>query len=141
MPVCHRGVATSLTIRLLHNPEKIVGPYVKPGMTVMGMGWFSIIMATMVGNQGRMIAVDLARRIVAAGEEVEVADRIQTHKCEADRLGIEGQADFALAFMMVHEVPDQRRLLGEICGCPIVPTNRPISRGQVLFEGLCPRRP
>jgi 2-polyprenyl-3-methyl-5-hydroxy-6-metoxy-1,4-benzoquinol methylase len=32
--------------RLLHNPEKIVGPYVQPGMTVMdvgcGMGIFSI---------------------------------------------------------------------------------------------------
>ena len=32
-------------------------------------------------------------------------------------LGLDTQADFALAFMMVHEVPDQRRLLGEIHGC------------------------
>ena len=25
--------------RLLHNPKKILGPYVKPGMTVMDFGW------------------------------------------------------------------------------------------------------
>jgi len=35
--------------RLLHNPEKIVGPYVASGITVMdvgcGMGLFSIAMA------------------------------------------------------------------------------------------------
>src|SRR5271157_3617422 len=50
-------------------------------------------------------------------EEAGVADRIQTHKCEQNRLGVDAQADFALAFMMVHEVPDQRRLLGEIQAC------------------------
>lgn len=45
----------------------------------------------------------LHRRAKKAG----VADRIQTHKCEHDRLGVEIQVDFALAFMMIHEVPDQ----------------------------------
>jgi cyclopropane fatty-acyl-phospholipid synthase-like methyltransferase len=43
--------------RLLHNPEKILGPYVKPGMTVMdvgcGMGFCSIAMAKMVGEDGK----------------------------------------------------------------------------------------
>ena len=32
-------------------------------------------------------------------------------------MGVDVQADFALAFMMIHEVPDQRRLLGEIHAC------------------------
>ena len=50
-------------------------------------------------------------------EQAGVADRIQVHHCEQDRLGVQSQADFALAFMMVHEVPDQRRLLGEIHDC------------------------
>ena len=40
--------------RLLHNPEKIIGPYVRPGMTVMdvgcGMGFCSIAMAKIVGD-------------------------------------------------------------------------------------------
>jgi ubiquinone/menaquinone biosynthesis C-methylase UbiE len=111
--------------RLLHNPEKIVGPYVKPGMTVMdigcGMGLFSIAMAKLVGNQGRVIAVDLQQKMLDVlrrrAQRTGVADRIQLHKCEHDRLGINAQTDFALAFMMVHEVPDQRWLLGEIQAC------------------------
>jgi len=111
--------------RLFHNPEKIVGPYVKPGMTVMdvgcGMGFCSISMAKLVGDQGRVIAVDLQQKMLDVlrqrAEEAVVADRIQTHKCEQNRLGVDAQADFALAFMMVHEVPDQRRLLDEIHAC------------------------
>ena len=38
--------------RLLHNPERLLSPYVQQGMTVMdigcGMGFFSIAMAAMV---------------------------------------------------------------------------------------------
>jgi ubiquinone/menaquinone biosynthesis C-methylase UbiE len=111
--------------RLLHNPVKIVGPYVQPGMTVMdvgcGMGLFSIAMAKIVGDQGRVIAVDLQQKMLDVlrrrAQRAGVADRIQTHKCEEDHLGVDAQADFALAFMMIHEVPDQRRLLGEIHAC------------------------
>lgn len=109
----------------LHDPQKIVGPYVQPGMTVLdvgsGVGWFSIPMARMVGDRGRVIAVDLQqqmlnmlrRRVLKAG----VADRITLHKCEPDHLGIEVQADFALAFAMVHEVPNPHRLFQEIHAC------------------------
>jgi ubiquinone/menaquinone biosynthesis C-methylase UbiE len=111
--------------RLFHSPEKIVGPYVKPGMKVMdvgcGMGLFSIPMAKMVGSQGRVIAVDLQQKMLdvlgGRARRAGVADRIQLHRCEADRMGVQVPLDFALAFMMIHEVPDQRRLLGEIQGC------------------------
>jgi ubiquinone/menaquinone biosynthesis C-methylase UbiE len=111
--------------RLLHNPEKIVGPYVKPGMIVMdvgcGMGLFSIAMARMVGENGQVIAVDLQQQMLDVlwrrAQRANVADRIQLHKCEQDRLGVDTLTDFAVAFMMIHEVPDQRRLLGEIHGC------------------------
>lgn len=111
--------------RLLHNPEKIIAPYLKSCMTVLdvgcGMGMFSIAMARMVGDQGRVIAVDLQQEMLDVlrqrAERVGVAERITTHKCEPDRLGVEVQADFALAFMMVHEVPDQHRLLAEVYGC------------------------
>ena len=111
--------------RLLHNPEKILGPCLRPGMTVLdvgcGMGLFSIATAQMVGDHGRVIAVDLQQKMLDVlcrrAEKAGVADRIQPHKCETDHLGVDAQANFALAFMMVHEVPDQRRLLGEIHGC------------------------
>jgi len=111
--------------RWLHDPEKIVSPFVQPGMTVMdvgcGMGIFSIAMARMVGERGRVIAVDLQQKMLDVlrrrAEQAGVADRIQFHKCEQDRLGVDEQVDFALAFAMVHEVPDRRRLLSEIGGC------------------------
>ena len=111
--------------RWFHNPVKIVSPYVKPGMTVMdvgcGMGMFSLAMARMVGNEGRVIAFDLQQKMLDVlrkrAEKAGVADHIQFHKCEQNRLGVEEPVDFALAMMMVHEVPDQQRLLREIHGC------------------------
>lgn len=111
--------------RLVHNPQKIVGPYVQPGMTALdvgcGTGWFSIPMATMAGQQGRVIAVDLQQQMLdmlrRRAQRAGVGDRIQTHKCAPDSLGLDAQADFALAFAMVHEVPDPRRLFGEILAC------------------------
>jgi ubiquinone/menaquinone biosynthesis C-methylase UbiE len=86
-----------------------------------GMGLFSIAIAKMVGDTGLVIAVDLQQRMLDVlrkrAEKQGVSDRIQTHRCEANRLGVEMPVDFALAMMMVHEVLDQRRLLGEIHGC------------------------
>ena len=72
--------------RLLHDPQKIVGPYVKPGMTVMdvgcGVGWFSIPMARMVGDHGKVIAVDLQQQMLdmlrRRAEKAGVAARIET---------------------------------------------------------------
>jgi ubiquinone/menaquinone biosynthesis C-methylase UbiE len=111
--------------RLLHNPAKIVGPFLKSEMTIMdvgcGMGMFSLAMARIVGAEGRVIAVDLQQKMLDVlrkrAEKAGVADRIQFHKCEANRLGVEETVDFVLAMMMIHEVPDQQRLLREIHDC------------------------
>ena len=108
--------------RWVHNPVKILAPYVKPDMTVMdfgcGMGMFSIAMAQLVGNKGRVIAVDLQQRMLDVlqkrARNAGVLDRIRTHRCEPDSIGLGERIDFALAFYSAHEVPDVRRLLGEI---------------------------
>lgn len=110
--------------RLLHNPQQILGPYVKPGMTVMdvgcGMGIFSIAMAELVGDHGRVMAVDLQQKMLDVvkrrAEKAGVGHRIEPHRCDADNLGVEAKVDFALAFAMVHEVPDTK-FLGQICAC------------------------
>jgi ubiquinone/menaquinone biosynthesis C-methylase UbiE len=111
--------------RLLHCPEKILGPYVKPGMTAMdvgcGMGLFSIAMARMVGDEGRVIAVDLQQKMLDVlqnrAKKAGVADRITPHRCNADSIGLSEPVDFALAFYSAHEVPCLRRLLDEIHKC------------------------
>jgi cyclopropane fatty-acyl-phospholipid synthase-like methyltransferase len=59
----------------------MLGPYVKPGMTVLdvgcGMGFFSIGMARMVGDEGRVIAeatTNRGRTIHVRGESRVGAD-------------------------------------------------------------------
>jgi len=101
--------------KLFHDPAKILGPYIKPGMTVMdigcGMGFFSLGMARLVGPEGKVLSLDiqpqmlnvLERRAKRAG----LLERIEAKLIEPDGLGIERKVDFALAFWMVHEVPDQ----------------------------------
>jgi 2-polyprenyl-3-methyl-5-hydroxy-6-metoxy-1,4-benzoquinol methylase len=110
--------------RWLHNPERILSPYVEPGMKILdfgcGMGIFSIAMARLAGAEGCVTAVDLqqrmldvlSRRAASAG----VSERIRTHPCSAESLDLQGAFDFALAFYSAHEVPDVRRLLVQLHG-------------------------
>ena len=46
--------------RLLHDPAKILAPYVREGMTVLepgpGMGFFTLDLARRVGASGRVVA-------------------------------------------------------------------------------------
>jgi len=109
----------------MHNPENIIQPYVKPGMKVMdvgcGMGLFSIAMARLVGMDGQVVAVDLQQKMLdhmeRRAKKAGVLDQIQSHRCEADNLNINIEADFALAFTVVHEIPDTQRLLSQIYTC------------------------
>jgi len=108
--------------RLLHNPEAILAAYVQPGMTVMdfgcGMGFFSIPMARMTGCHGRVIAVDVQPQMLNTlrkrAERAGVADRIRTHRCEPDSIGVAEPVDFVLAFWAAHESRDFRRLVTEV---------------------------
>ncbi len=108
--------------KFVHDPLRIVGPYLKHGMTVLdvgcGVGWFSIPMAEMVGEDGKVIAVDLQQEMLdilgRRAERTVLGRRIRLHKCDQNHLGIDANIDFALVFAMLHEVPDQERMLGEI---------------------------
>lgn len=110
--------------KLLHRPEKIVGDYIKAGDTVIdlgcGPGFFSIDMAKMVGKEGRVIAVDLQKQMIEKvkkkAKKHSVIDRMDFHQCEQNKIGLTQTADFALAYYMVHEVPDSKSLLKEIKG-------------------------
>jgi ubiquinone/menaquinone biosynthesis C-methylase UbiE len=108
--------------RIVHPPEKILAPYVRTGMTALdfgcGMGLFALAMARSVGDEGCVIAADLQQKMLDVlqrrAQKAGMQDRIRTHRCEADTLGIEDTIDFALAFYAAHEAPDQQRLLREI---------------------------
>lgn len=108
--------------RVLHKPDRVLGPYVKEGMTAVdigcGMGHFSVGMARLVGPNGRVISVDLQqkmldrvrRRAVRAG----VDDRISLRLCAPGDIGVAEQVDFVLTFWMAHEVSDTKAMFGQI---------------------------
>jgi len=103
---CHAYIFDNPIRKLLHNPGKIVGTYVNEGMTVMdvgcGMGHFTIGMANLVGKDGKVIAVDLQQKMLDVmlkrARRAGVADRIRSHRCEAENIGISERVDFILAF-------------------------------------------
>lgn len=121
-PVEKAGGLDNKMRKWLQNPGKILKPYIKPGMTAIdlgcGPGFFTIEMARLAEKTGKVIAVDLQEGMLEivrrkiAGTEFE--QRIELHKCEADRIGLDVQADFVLAFYMVHEVPDKENLFREL---------------------------
>ena len=109
----------------LENPQKLLGPLLSPGMTVLepgpAMGFFTLPLARMVGPQGRVVAVDiqekmldrLRQRVAKAG----LSDRVQTRLAGEGSLGVEdlgASVDLALAIHVVHEIPDQESFFRQI---------------------------
>src|SRR4030043_611396 len=100
--------------KLFHNPEKILRPYIVEGSTVLdigpGMGYFSIPLARMVGETGKVIAADVQPEMLRAlwmrAKRAGVEHQMITHLCKTDSLGLNTQVDFVLAFWMVHEAPN-----------------------------------
>ena len=74
--------------RRLHQPERILSPYVRCGMRVMdfgcGMGIFALALARLVGDDGQVIAVDLQQKmldvVVNRAKRAGVAHRIRTRR-------------------------------------------------------------
>jgi ubiquinone/menaquinone biosynthesis C-methylase UbiE len=108
--------------KIFHDPIKILRPYIHQGDTAIdigpGMGYFSIPLAQLVGPTGRVIAIDIQPKMLAAlmerAQKNGLSDRIITHLAGPDSIGFYEKADFILAFWMAHEVPDQQRFFSEI---------------------------
>jgi ubiquinone/menaquinone biosynthesis C-methylase UbiE len=99
---------------LIHQPGKMLRNYVKPGAKVLdfgcGLGFFSIAMAKMVGEDGLVIAADLQdvmlQGLMKRARRAGVAGRIRPHLTAPDRIGVEDHVDFAIACWVIHETPD-----------------------------------
>ncbi|MDP2886294.1 MAG: class I SAM-dependent methyltransferase [Ignavibacteria bacterium] len=110
---------------LAQDPEKVLRPFVKKGDTTLdvgsGMGFFSLPMARLVGERGRVVCVDLQEKMINGlrrrASRAGLIDGMDLRVCTPASLHIDdlaGTIDFALAFAVVHEVPDAKRLLSEI---------------------------
>ena len=62
-PVAIAGALDNIVRKWLQDPQKILQPYIKEGMTVLDLGcssgFFARTMAEMVGDHGKVIAADL----------------------------------------------------------------------------------
>ena len=121
-PVERAGSLDTRIRRWIQNPQKLLAPYIKEGMTVLdvgcGPGFFSIDLAQMVGKTGRVIAADLQQgmleKVKEKIKETELDERIILHKCEENKIGLAGKVDFVLAFYMIHELPNSDEFFKEI---------------------------
>jgi ubiquinone/menaquinone biosynthesis C-methylase UbiE len=108
--------------RLFTDPQRILRRLVAKGETAVdlgcGPGYFTLPLARLVGENGRVIAVDLQPEMLTIlerrAQHSGLTSHIELHQCSADTLGVEKLVDFALAFYVVHEVPDPARFFGEV---------------------------
>jgi 2-polyprenyl-3-methyl-5-hydroxy-6-metoxy-1,4-benzoquinol methylase len=108
--------------RLTENPEKILSPLVQPGMTAVdvgcAMGFFSLPLARMVGEHGRVVCVDVQERmlstLVRRARRRGLDHVIEPGLCTQESLGLDSlkhRAGLVLAAHVVHESTHPGRFL------------------------------
>lgn len=123
--VCPVELAGGLDNRIrrwLQRPDKLLKPYIRPGMTVLDMGcgpgFFTIEIAHMLKGNGKVIAADLQQGMLDKVEQkvqgTELEPMVELHRCNERQIGLTEKADFILAFYMVHEVPNKPRFFEEL---------------------------
>ena len=135
--------------RRLHDPEQIFGALVRPGMHVLdvgcGAGFNTEGLARLVGSEGLVVAVDLQPRMLAMTkrrlERSGLSARAELIQSSAHDLGFGTQRrfGFAVAFWMVHEVPDVERLFEQVRsvledGASLLVTEPKLHVGRHAFE-------
>lgn len=106
------------------NPEKLLRPYVREGMTILepgpGMGFFTLPMARMVGDSGRIIAVDVQPKMLEGlrrrAARAALLPRIEIRLAQRESMGVEdlrGTIDLVAALYVVHEMPAEEAFFRE----------------------------
>ncbi len=121
-PVERAGGLDNSVRRLFQNPKKILNNFIREDMYILdlgcGPGYFTVEIAKMLKGHGKVIAADLQEGMLAIiknkTEGTELEERIILHQCEDNKIGVKDKFDFILAFYMVHEVPDQKKLFTEL---------------------------
>lgn len=107
------------------DPYKLLGDYVKPGMTIVdagcAMGFFSIPLARMTGAEGRVNCIDPQKRmldvLVKRASKRGLSDIIDARQCSFTSLmtgDLVGRVDLALVFGVMHEVEQKMDFIREV---------------------------
>jgi len=111
--------------RFLQDPAQILAPYVRAGMTVLepgpGTGFFTLELARLVGDSGRVIAADIQPKMLELLEKraakAGLRSRVETRLVGPNSMDLPdfaGRVDFALAFAVVHEMPKPSHFFREV---------------------------
>ena len=108
--------------RFFEKPEKMLAPFVRTGMTVIdygcGMGFFTIPLARMVGLDGKVIAVDIQKKMLNGLRKkirrTDLSDRIMLQAAGAEQLIEEDSVDFVTALHVIHEIVEQDAFFAEM---------------------------
>jgi ubiquinone/menaquinone biosynthesis C-methylase UbiE len=106
-------------------PEQILSKYISPGMKILdagcAMGFFSVPMAELTGQRGKVFCIDPQKRMLKVLEKRakkrELDEIIDTRECSFESLmtdDLTDQIDLALTFGVFHEVRDKKRFISEI---------------------------
>ena len=138
-------------IRRLHQrPGKFLGDLVKPGMTVAdigcGLGFYTVEMARMVGEEGHVAAVDFQPEMLSITErkvrKAGVSERVEIVQCRQDDIVVRGSFDFVLSMWVSHEVEDRERFFRQIL-CILKPGGKYLLAeprfhvGKGLYTTIC----
>lgn len=104
--------------RWFQNPDEILRPYIREGMTVLepgpGMGFYTLPLARLVGETGKVIAVDVQPRMLAGlrrrAARAGLLSRIDVRQGCCDSMCVEdlrGTVDLVVAIAVVHEMPSE----------------------------------
>lgn len=111
--------------RLVEDPQRLLGPHVRPGTRVLevgcGMGYFTLPLARLVGESGRVVCRDVQPRMISALERrlrrAGLAGRVEARCCDPGGLslaGHEGSFDLAVLLHVLHEMAEAGTSLAEI---------------------------
>lgn len=129
-------LASPMRSWISERPEDLLGPHLEAGAMVVepgpGMGFFTLPMARIVGENGRIVAVDIQPKMVEAlrrrARKAGLDGRIEARLAHPESLGLadlDGAADFVLAFAVVHEMPSAGSFFGQAAAV--------LKRGGVLL--------
>ncbi len=110
--------------RLGENPETILAPYARPGITAVdigcGMGFFALPLARLVGDGGRVVCVDIQEKMLSSlrrrARRKGVDHIVETRMATQEALPLDdlaGEMDLAIAAHVLHETTYPRRFLGQ----------------------------